>query len=386
MKLRVLHCLESVASGGVEQTRLSLARHLDHERFEQSLICTKAEGGLPAQLEKHGMPIHQIGTFRKIWDRERYAAALRHIRAFRPHIIHGAVYEGVAVAAVAGRLARVPVIIGEETTTPDGRSWRGHLLYRALMTMTHHAVAISPAVERYLVETLRLPRRHVTCIENGVVAPRAIEAGERAALRERLGVGDRVIVGAVGRLLESHKGHSQLLRAARKLIAEGLPVHVVIVGSGPSMEALRALASELDMSQAVTFAGYQPETAPWYGIMDILAHPAWFEGFGLVIAEAMFAGLPVVATSVGGIPDVAANGETGFLVPPGDVDALAERLAVLVRDGTVRRRMGAAGKVRAEERFSERRYAGDVSALYEFLASKRATSVRRASDSSKGPS
>lgn len=374
MKVRVLHCLESVASGGVEQTRLSLARHLDHDRFEQSLICTKTLGGLPAELEKHGTSIRRIGTFRNIWDRQRYAAALAHVRAFRPHIIHGAVYEGVAVAAVAGRLGRVPVIIGEETTTPDGRSWRGHLLYRALMTMTHHAVAISPAVEQYLVGTLRLPKAHVTCIENGVAPPREIDPKERAALRERLGVADRIVVGAVGRLLDSHKGHSLLVRAARELHDRGLPVHVVIVGDGPAEEALRSLAAELNLSAALTLAGYQPDTAPWYGIMDVLAHPAWFEGFGLVIAEAMFAGLPVVATSVGGIPDVASDGETGFLVPPGDVGALVERLAELVRDDELRRKMGEAGKCRAQTMFSETRYARDVSALYDSLLSKFARS------------
>ena len=364
MKIRVLHCLQTVWSGGVEQRRLLLARHLDRATFEQSLICTNAVGGLPEQLADAGTSVHEIGIFRGITDRERYSNALAYVREFRPHIIHGAVYEGVAVAAIIGRLAGVPIIIGEETSEAFGRSWKGHLLFRGLMSLTHHRIGVSRAVSRYLTEDLRLPRSSVSCIQNGVEPPRAISENELAELRDRLAVGDCLVIGAVGRLLDQDKGHSLLLRAARRLIANGLPVRVVLVGAGPSEADLRKLALELGISHAVTFAGYQVDPTPWYRVMDVLAHPAWHESFGLVIVEAMFAGLPIVATAVGGIPEIVSDGESGLLIPPGDEAALAAKLSALLVDPELRKTMGEAGRRRALLRFSARRYVDDVRSLY----------------------
>lgn len=351
-------------SGGVEQRRLLLARHLDRATFEQSLICTNAVGGLPERLADAGMSVHEIGVFEGITDRERYLNALAYVREFRPHIIHGAVYEGVAVAAITGRLAGVPIIIGEETSEPAGRSWQGHLLFRGLMSLTHHRIGVSHAVSRYLTNDLRLSRSSVSCIQNGVEPPRAISENELAELRDRLAVGDCLVIGAVGRLLDQHKGYSLLLRAARKLIANGFPVRVVLVGAGPSEADLRTLALELGIAHAVTFAGYQADPTPWYRVMDVLAHPAWHESFGLVIVEAMFAGLPIVATAVGGIPEIVSDGETGLLIPPGDETALTAKLSDLLVDRELRGRMGEAGRRRAQLRFSAGRYVDDVRSLY----------------------
>ena len=367
MKIRVLHCLQMVWSGGVEQRRLLLARHLDRARFEQSIVCTRAVGGLPEQLIGHGTSVHEVGTFRGIIDPERFARALAHVREFRPHIIHGAVYEGVALAAIAGRLGNVPIVIGEETSEPAGRSWKGHLLFRGLMSLTHHRVAVSEAVARYLVEDLRLSASTVSCIQNGVEPPRAVSAAEVAELRRNTGTENHLVIGAVGRLVDTHKGHSLLLRAAKDLIDQGLPIRILLVGAGPSEGELRSLAGDLGISDAVIFAGYQADTTPWYAMMDVLAHPSWHESFGLVLVEAMFAGVPVVATSVGGIPEIVVDGETGLLVPPGDETALAKKLSLLLGDPALRERIGNAGLARAAQQFSASRYVGDVQSLYETL-------------------
>ena len=123
-KLRVLHCLETVGSGGVEQLKLIKARQLDKGKYTQALICTQAIGALPAQFEQTGCPIHEIGVFRGIFDKERYARALAFVHKFKPDIIHGAVYEGVAVAALVGRWAHVPIIVGEETSDPVNLRWK----------------------------------------------------------------------------------------------------------------------------------------------------------------------------------------------------------------------------------------------------------------------
>lgn len=149
--------METVGSGGVEQTRLSLARGLDASRYEQALVCTQAIGGLPPQFDAAGCPIHEVGVLKGIFDPIPYRRTLQIVRQFQPHIIHGAVYEGVALAAIAGRLGRVPIIIGEETSDPENRRWTGHLLYRLLSSMTHQMVGVSPAVRDYLINKIHIP-------------------------------------------------------------------------------------------------------------------------------------------------------------------------------------------------------------------------------------
>jgi glycosyltransferase involved in cell wall biosynthesis len=369
MKLRIAHCLETVGSGGVEQRRLLLARGLDPKRYEQVLVCTQTVGALPEQIEAAGVPLHRIGRFRGILDPRPYRAALRVMREFRPHIVHGAVYEGVAVAAVCGTLARVPVIIGEETSEPYGRSWKAHLLFRGLLGLATHAVGVSPAVEDYLVHKLRLPRRRVSLITNGVAPPREIAAAETTELRATLGIRDgETVIGIVGRLFDWQKRHSDLLAAFRLLCDRRDDLRLLIVGDGPDGELLQDRAAELGIAGRVIFAGYQADTRPYYTVMDVFALSSLHEAFGLVLVEAMYARLPVVATRAGGIPTIVVDNETGFLVSPSDPPALADRLLALIGDPALRRQFGEAGFARAHQRFSARRYVDDVDRLYQKLA------------------
>jgi len=163
-KIRVLHCLQRIDSGGVEQRRLSLVRGLDSSIYDQKIVCTSAVGGLPELIRSAGCEIIEVGEFEKVFDFKRVSAALDVVRSFKLDIIHGAVFEGVALAVTAGFLGRVPVIIGEETSDPQNRSWKGSLLYRFYSGFTHHMVAVSPATEEYLCSKIRLPRKKVTTI------------------------------------------------------------------------------------------------------------------------------------------------------------------------------------------------------------------------------
>lgn len=371
-KLRVLHCLETVGSGGVEQRRLTLARELDATRYEQALVCTQAIGGLPPQFAEAGCPIHEVGVFRRIHDLAPYRRTLNIVRQYQPHIIHGAVYEGVALAAVAGRLGQVPIIVGEETSDPANRRWTGHLLYRLLSGITHHMVAVSPAVQDYLTKKIHFPASKVTLINNGVAEAPAANREEVRALRARFGLTSaHFVIGTVGRLFDSYKRVSDLIRALPMVRGSCPLACLLVVGSGPDESMLRQLATDLHIAHAVHFVGYQANPQPYYALMDVFALASASEAFGLVLVEAMFAGLPVVATRVGGIPTVVAEGETGLLVDPGDPLALANALLKLERSRSLRHDMGAKGRIRALTRFSAERYVADVDRLYQKLASQR---------------
>jgi len=301
------------------------------------------------------------------------------LRDFRPHIVHGAVYEGVAVAAVCGTLARIPVIIGEETGEPYGRSWKGHLLYRALMALCDHAVGVSPEVCDYFADRLRMSPRRVSLVLNGVAPQRTVEPAETAELRARLGIGDsEIVIGNVGRLFNWQKRHTDLLAAFRSLCDRRDDVRLLLVGEGPDREMLKRLAAEIGIAERVIFTGYQPDARPFYTAMDIFALPSAYEGLALVLVEAMFAHLPIVSTRVSDASSAVAGNENGFLVQPGDPPELADRLLTLVEDADLRRRFGEAGYARVQERFSARRYVEDIDQLYQRLAAENSRVARMA--------
>ena len=371
-KIKVLHSLFRVGSGGVEQRRLSLARKLDPERYDQKLICTDAWGGLPEQFTDAGCEVIDVGQIRHIADFHVYRNALKHIQQWRPDIIHGAVYEGVAIAAVAGRLLRVPAIIGEETSDPKNRRWTGHLLYRFLAGLTHHMVAVSPAVREYLCETLRLPAGMVSVVNNGVDERPPANKQEVELVRERFGLRSQdFVIGTVGRLVDEHKRVSDLIRALALLQVRGMRnARLLVVGDGPDREGLSNLASALGVRESVHFTGYTADPQPFYAVMDVFALASAAEAFGLVLVEAMFASLPVIATRVGGIPGVVEDGRTGVLLPPYSPERFAEELSRLATDETVRREMGTRGQQRARAEFSADRYVTDVDRLYQRLTAR----------------
>jgi len=159
------------------------------------------------------------------------------------------------------------------------------------------------------------------------------------------------VIGTVCRLVEPKKGLAVLLQAMAGLRDRAV-AQLLIVGEGPAFPALRALSVRLGLSDRVVFAGVRRDIAGLLPLMDVFVLPSLYEGFGIALVEAMAAGRPVVATAVGGIPEVVVQGETGLLVPPGDPGALGDAIAHLVNHPEQARLMGARGRERACDRFS----------------------------------
>jgi glycosyltransferase involved in cell wall biosynthesis len=312
----------------------------------------------------------------------RAAAAV--LRSFRPHIVHGAVFEGVITAVLAGKLARAPVIVTEEIISPVDRSFSGHLYFRLLTGMSDYVIAISRGVERYLTERLRLPRSKVRLIYNGVTAPPPASPDELRSIREQFGLARGApVLGTVSRLAapsshppDSHKRIADALAAMRQVLAYEPKSRLLIVGDGPDRAFLEQRAKTEGLGYAAVFAGFQPRTRPFLECMDVQLLPSRAEGLPLVLVEGMFASRPIIATDVPGSNEVVVDGETGFLVPLGNHHALSRRACELLADEGLRRRMGEAGRRRAEALFSEERYVAEIAAFYEEAATKASRRVR----------
>ena len=368
-RIRVLHTLCRINSGGVEQRRLLLARGLPKDRYEHRVICQDTGGLLPELLRAEGWQINKIGTTPHILSPSWHNRAWKIAKDFKPDLIHGAVIEGVALAnAIGMRCPRVPVI-SEETSDPVNRRWRGNLLMRAMCLRSKVVIGVSPAVGEYLRSTAKLPERKVRVIDNAISSAPTVCYDEIAKQRSKFRFSRAdFVIGSVGRVDEEHKRFSDLIRAVALLHDNGFTnTKLIIIGDGPDRVNLERLAQECSLNDHVVFAGYQGEARKLYPLMDIFALASAHEAFGLVLAEAMMAGVPVVATRVGGIPHVLDQGNAGLLVPPFKPDAIADEIGKLIQDADTRLKLGNAGRKYAEIHFSAERYCREIDELYTSL-------------------
>src|SRR5690606_32732950 len=191
--------------GAVEQTRLSFIRHLPFHRFEIKVICTKSLGGMKGTFADHNVEMIEVGEFKHPFEFDKHRKVLQVIKDYRPHIIHGAVFEGNTMACIGGIRGRVPVIILEETSDPQNRSRKANWLLNIYTRFADKIIAISPSVASYLEHTTRVKKQKIQLINNGVETPRVVTEEEVVALKRKYKIGATdLVIGSVGRLRNFH--------------------------------------------------------------------------------------------------------------------------------------------------------------------------------------
>jgi glycosyltransferase involved in cell wall biosynthesis len=301
------------------------------------------------------------------------------IREVRPQILHTHTAKAGTIGRLAARLlggAGPPIVVH----TFHGHVLRGYfdpvrstafrLLERWLARRTTALIAVSPEVRDDLVSLGVAPREKFTVVRLGIELDERVGTdsdGPRADTRRALGIpADRFVVGWIGRMT-AVKRTDDVLLAVRALRERGVDTVLCMVGDGPDRDAVERRAHQLGIVRDSLFLGYQEEVASYYAAFDALILPSANEGTPVSAIEALAGGRPVVATRVGGVPDVVRDGVDGFLVGPGDVDAMAERLSALAADPPLRHRMGEAGRASVHERYSVERLLDDIDALYRRL-------------------
>jgi glycosyltransferase involved in cell wall biosynthesis len=299
------------------------------------------------------------------------------IRRERPQILHTHTAKAGTVGRLAAKFAggaRPPIVVH----TFHGHVLRGYFgpgrsrifrwLEHWLARDTTALIAVSPQVRDDLVALGIAPREKFGVIRLGIeLAQRVADGDGRLETRRYLGIPpDRFTVGWIGRMT-AIKNTEDVLGAFKSLRAAGVDATLCMVGDGPDRAELEQRAHELGIMRDTLFLGYQRHVAPFYAAFDALVLPSSNEGTPVSVIEALAAGTPVVATRVGGVPDVVRDGEDGFLVETGDTEALAERLTCLAADSELRRRMGAAARGRVLSRYAVDRLVDDVDRLYRSL-------------------
>jgi glycosyltransferase involved in cell wall biosynthesis len=366
--------IDRLAPSGAEIFASRVAAQLDPERFERILCITRPSPGQPtAALEAAGVRLLFLER-RSTLDLRRWRPLVRLLRGERVEVLHSHKFGSNVWAALLSRLARVPVFVAHEHTWSYEGQWLRRFLDRRLVAPAADVVlTVSEEDRRRMIEVERVDPRKVRFVQSGV--ERHAPAGRRN-VREELGLApDTPLVGTVCGL-RPQKALDVLVRASAQL-ATALPgVRVAILGEGTERPALEALIAELGVGSTVSLLGAWPheEVADFVDAVDVGVLSSDFEGTPLAVLELMAAGKPVVATAVGGVPDLIEDGVHGLLVPPGRPVELADALERLLRDPERRAAMGAAALERQRAEFDFSRMVRRFEAIYDELVAGKSSS------------
>jgi glycosyltransferase involved in cell wall biosynthesis len=345
----VLHLIANAQRDGMGIGRLvaALARGLDSERYSVH-VWFLSEGPLVRELASAGASVRVINWshgHRQPAGAWRFAQALHGQRYAIVHQHHGGRSVRWLVRARTG--AKVVAHIHGPVSETGGRS---------------PVAALSPGAD-VVVATSRAVAELVPSDDVRVVYPGVPLVDTPPTSRGRHPGG---VIGVATRLV-ALKGISDLVRALPRIRADVPDVRLEIAGSGPELPHIENEARALGLSDSVTFLGWQADLAPLLSRWDVFVQPSLEEGLGISLLEAMAAGLPVVATAVGGLAEVVEDGRTGFLVPPREPAALADRVRCLLLDAERRHVMGTAGRARVRENFSVDRMVAAIAEIYDEL-------------------
>jgi len=378
-KFKVIHIITRLDKGGSAENTFLTLKGLDKSRYEVSLIAGPVDD--PSQdrrdqIEESGVRYIQVPQLRRnihlFYDFTALLKIYRFLKREKPDIIHTHTSKAGLLGRLAARLARVPSIIH----TPHGHVFFGYfgalktkifILFEKLASrITSKIVALTPREKSDYLSFKVTSEEKLAVIPSGIElhkyqhAPRE----ERSKLRKELGIAEHsAVVGTAGRLVPV-KGPQFLLQAFKQVISEHPETYLVFAGDGPLRKSLEKNAVDMDLAKNIIFAGWRDDMARVLSIFDIFCLPSLNEGMGRVLVEAMALGKPVVASDVGGIPDLIIPGKNGFLVPPRNPGELARQILFLIKNREEAAKMGRTGKEMVSA-FSDEIMVKKIAELYE---------------------
>lgn len=361
----VVHLIYRLDFGGLETMLAECINRMPSHQYEHAVVCLNGYTNFAKKITRPGVAIYSLdkppglalATHLKLW---------KLLRQLRPAILH--TYNLSAIEyTLTGALAGVPIRVhaehGRDAADPEGKN-RKHNMLRSLMTpLVDCYIPVSSDLQRWLRDVIHVPQSKNLLIKNGVDT----EAFRPTAIAQQK---ENFIIGTVGRI-QDVKNHIGLIdafiRLREDMPAERSRLRLAIVGDGPLLPAVREKVAAAGITDMVWLPGARTDISDIIQTFSVFALPSIAEGTPVTLLEAMSAGLPVVATSVGGIPEVVVNDTTGKLVPANDAKALAAGIAHYVRQPELAAQHGAASRKRIERHYSMEAMLGAYTNLYDAL-------------------
>lgn len=378
-KIKVIHIITRLDKGGSAENTFLTLKGLDKSRYQVSLIAGPVDD--PSQdrrshLEESGVRYIQVPQLRRnihlFYDFSALLKTFRLLRRERPDIVHTHTSKAGLLGRLAAKLAGIPSIIH----TPHGHVFFGYfgalktrmfILFEKLASrITDKIVALTPREKSDYLSYKVTSEEKLVVIPSGIELHKCQHAPreERSKLKKGLGIPETsAVVGTAGRLVPV-KGPQFLLKAFKQVISEHPDTYLVFAGDGPLRKSLEKNAVVMGLAKKIIFAGWRDDMARVLSVFDVFCLPSLNEGMGRVLVEAMALGKPIVASDVGGIPDLIIPGKNGFLVPPRNPGELARQILFLVKNREEAAKLGRAGKEMVSV-FSDEIMVQKIAELYE---------------------
>jgi len=373
--LRVHALIDSLTWGGAESLLADLAAGAPAAGIALSVGYLQEVDGSPnaRRLRERGIEPQLVGV-RRLLDVESLRRVRRQLARIAPDVVHTHLGAADLLGAIAARPLRLPIVStihlmgGRERGDAPRDRVKARLMARARRHGGARVIAVSEAARAaYLARGWDRPA-HVVTVHNGIVPP--VPRTPPAAVRAQLGLAPDALVAAIVSVLRPGKGHELAAEAVRGLRERFPSLRLLVIGDGPALPEIRALTAPL--GEAALMLGHRADVVELLGATDVLLHPTSMDAFPTVLLEAAAAGVPVLATAVGGIPEIVVDGETGVLLrDPPSAAALSAALEPLLAEPALRERLGAAARARFEARFTAARWAERLRAVYDAVLAER---------------
>jgi len=362
--------IETGGPGGGEQVFLNIARNIDREQYDPSVILLK-KGWLYDQLSQDNIKITIISSQRS-WDLSFFYRLIKSCRQQNIDVIHSHFTGTNLYASLTGAILRIPVVATFHNELilpwwPCSYSKIKHFLIRNFVSKT---VLVAEFMKKDYINIAKYPSTKLMTIYNGIELSKDKVDIDSTTLRKELGLcNDDLLVGHVANF-RFPKGHRYLIKAAGKICKDLPKVKFLLIGEegdGKIKKEIEALVAELGLKENIKLLGFREDVHKLLHLIDVFVLSSISEGLPLSVVEAMAASRPVVATDVGGLSEIVVPDQTGYLVEPGNAAALAEKILILLRNRDIREQMGKAGRKIAEEKFSLKTMINNYQNLYKQL-------------------
>jgi len=369
-KYQILHLTASSDIGGTERMLIHLLSRMDRNQFDASVCSLVGRGDLTLKIRELGFSAENLelsSPFQFCKIRSLYH--LMKSRKFDLIQIYGLRAE--VIGRPLAKMARIPVVLSSIRSPDPWRKWHHVILDRLTLPWADFFVSNSEAGRQSRIRREKYPADRIRVIYNGIPDPPAYSDDEKKTFREKCGVPlDAFPIISHVANLRIMKGHREVLHALPDLLRNFPRILVLFTGRDDSKGEIPKLARTLGVDQNVRFLGYHPEPAEILAISDAFILPSYWEGCPTSLLEAMAFGIPCVATSVGGIPEIIKDGENGILIPPKDPVALANALATLFQSPELRNKLSQSARATFQTRFHVSRMITEYQNLYKELILK----------------
>lgn len=371
-RIKIFYLTTSPQIAGAEKMLYELVTRLDKSKFESVVWVLKSEkdGLLLEHLRKQGIEAHTVDMTSK-WQIHKLVHLYKNIKTFKPDILQSYLFFDNIIGRVLGRLAGVPIIVSGQRNVDIQQGVIRKWIDRRTSPLTDYVISNTKAGMNLTIKNLGLAKERVYAISNGVEADKV--NSHKLDISHLIGKkipNDTFIVGSISFMIEQ-KGLSDLIKAAKEVFKTHPHVKFVLIGDGPIKNNLEK--SIQDLKDKIFLVGHKENAADYIPLFDCLVLPSLWEGMPNVVMEAMAQNIPVVATNVGGVPELIEDGKNGFIVKSGDINSLVNGLKKMIRlSPTERQVMGKHGLEHLRTNFTFEKMVSSYENLYtDFYAKKR---------------